>query len=997
MATVTQNVIIDFQADFTSVQDGVDILEKMGKVDKDLADQFRKTNTEIKKQGDAIDQTAKKSQTGVQSFGKLADLMKQFPKSGLNRFLLQIGDELAKAGFQAKDFYQKLDPKDAVTKQTTLRNELRQVKEQMQAAALAGGTLGEEYQRLKKRAGELDDTIRDVANDIKNAGSDTRGIDNVVGSISALAGGYSAVQGAAALFGEESEDLQRALLKVNAAMALATGIQQVSNALQKEGSLVRLADAAATGVQIAVQKVYTFVTGRATAATFLFKAALAATGIGAVILLIVALSNAFKKTNKDLEKATANTELYAKELESLNLLLQQNLSIDLARAERLGASESELISIRGKSLLKERAAIVERNKDLVLQRDALKGTSRAYGVLNNAIEENNKNLTGVDTELIVANFNLQKSLLNERLALIDQLEKVQSASAKNEKERFAISIKFERQRLAELVASNAGALEISKKEADIAAALAKRKIDIANRQREALLQIQQGETDLKLIMVREGTQEEFDLSNKLLGQQRDAELENEDLTTNERLLIIQNFLKQKTELEKKFNRSSSIQGIEDEKSRVSAILSNLNLLESEKLDLRIEFLKLSSGAEVIEANGNAAKIKEINRKLNAAITAEKIESIRKIANDELALSNATNGTLKRALESVANDERRIGDEKIIQTRYSAEVRINAIRQLADIETAAIDRQIKANRDAAAIQGADQKSLQIEYEQLLDQKAAASGATEKKITDINAAENAKRQANDIAYIQAAVSGLQSLADILGSIQANDQAAADDAIKRKRKEVEEMLEAGAITEKQARERNRRLDAEERQAKNRAAQQQKNLAVFQALLAIPQAYIAGLTAPFPIGGPIYGAILAGIAAAQAAIVASRPIPKFATGKKGSYSGLAEVGEVGAELIQRADGSMQVATRRSMVYLGARDKVFTAGETKRMMPFVNKEAISATAKGFEFDYNKMAKAVNHKGNSTVVNIDKEFISESVASGLSRVNYFDRYYNSKG
>ena len=940
MATVTQNVIIDFQADFASVLDGVEILEKMGKVDKELADQFRKTNTEIKRQGDTLTTTANKSQASTQSFGKLADLMKQFPKSGMNRFLLQIGNELAAAGLNAKDFYQKLDPKDAVTKQTSLRNELRQVKEQMQQAALAGGTLGEEYQRLKKRAGELDDTIRDVNKDIKNAGSDTRGIDNVVGSISALAGGYSAVQGAAALFGEESEDLQRALLKVNAAMALATGIQQVSKAVQKEGALARVADTIATGGQIAVQKIYTAVTGKATAATFLFKAALAATGIGAIIILIVALSNAFKKSNKDLDDATAAIERQNRARESMNKLLDQNLNLELARAETAGKAESDLIRIRGKSLQRRREDLLQDNKLLVQQRDALDGTSAAYGKLNNQIAENTEAMKEYDNQILIAGENLKKSIADEGKAAFDKSKELgEKALAEAKKRR---------------------ALEFEDYQAGI---------------------------ELKLLASEKGSADELDLQKQLLRAKLQIDLEGEDLTLNQRKLLIQQFFKDRIELEKTFNKSIVNVGLEDQKNRDAAILENLNLNEEEKLSVKIEFLQLSAAQEIIAAEGNAAKILAINAKLNSDITAAKVDAIKKAADYEIAFSGATGGAQKRALDAVAANEKLKGD-----------VRINAIIQLGQREQSVLDRQIKANRDAAKVIGADQKALALEYQQLLDQKAAAAESTEKKITDITTAEQKKRLDGDIAYIQAATAGLQSLADILGSIQANDQAAADNSIKRKRVEVEELLEAGAITEKEARGRNRRIEIEERQAKQKAAQQQKNLAVFQALLAIPQAYIAGLTAPFPIGGPIYAAILAGLAGVSAAAIAAKPIPKFATGKKGSYSGLAEVGEVGAELIQRADGRMEVATRRSMVYLGARDKVFTAGETKRMMPFVNKEAIAHNGKEFEFDYNKMAQAVKQKQtNGSVINIDKEFISESVANGLSRVNYFDRYYNSKG
>lgn len=943
MATTTQTVIIDFQADYSSLESGIDILERTGKVDAELAAKFKKTNTEIKKQGDELSATAKKAQGSTQSFGRLNDLMKQYPKSGLNRFLLQVGNELTAAGLKAKDFYTKLDPKDAVTKQTTLRNELKLVKEQMQQAALAGGVLGEEYKRLKQRAGELDDTIKDVNSDIANAGSDTRGIDNVVGSISALAGGYSAVQGAAALFGDESEDLQKALLKVNAAMALATGIQQISTAVQKEGSLARLADSVATGTQIAVQTIYTAVTGKATAATLAFKVALAATGIGLVVIGIIALSNALKKGTNDLEDATRAIEDQNRAIETSNAVLQRRLSIELATAEQIGKAESDLIRIRGRSLQAQASNLEGSNRRLAQQRDQVNETGEAWFKLNEQIETNNETIRDLNNQVLVTSINLEKTLADEKKKASDD------ALAKQKE-------------------------------------LSEKALENAKRQRALEFADFQAGIELKILASEQGSREELDLQKSLLRAKLLIDLEAEGLSISQRKLLIQQFFKDRIDLEKNFNKAVVAAGIEDQKNRDIAALENLNLVESERLAVRIEYLQLSAAQEIASAEGNASKILAINAKLNSDITALKVASIKAQADYEISLQSANGGTGRRALEAVAVNE-----------RLKGEVRINAIRELAQRETDSLNRQIKANRDAAQVQGADQAALALEYAQLLDQKAAKAEETEKKITGIVEGENAKRRASDIEYIQATVAGLQQIGDIIGGIQANEQAAADQAIERKRREVEELLEAGAITEKEARERNRRLEAEQRQANQRAAQQQKNLAVFQALLSIPQAYIAGLTAPFPIGGPIYGAILAGIAATQAAVIASRPLPKFATGKKGTYSGFGEVGEAGAELIQRADGSMEVATRRQMVYLGSRDKVFTASETKNMMPFVNKEAMrSAEGKSVEFDYNKLAKAVG-RGSNTTVNIDKEFISESVANGLSKVNYFDRYYNSRG
>jgi hypothetical protein len=940
----TQVVTIEFQADYSQLEKAADVLQKTGKVDAQVAAEFKKTNVEIAKQGREFEKTAAAANKETKSFKQLSDLMAQFPKSGLNRFLLQVGQELTKAGINADDFKKKLDPKDVTPKVASLRSELRQLREQMAQVALTSGVLSEEYQKLKARAGQLDDTIKDVSNDIANAGSDTRGIDNVVGSIAAMAGGFSAVQGAAALFGDESEELQKTLLKVNAAMAFSTGIQQVLNATTKQGSLTRLADTVATQGQIAVQKIYTFVTGRATAATVAFKVALAATGIGLVIAAIVVFANVLKSSTSELDKATDAVERHKASLESLNTLLDQQQSVQIAQAQLLGASESELIRIRARGVVQQIENLRETTRSLVEQRAELDPTSEAWHALNNAISANNETRRQLDTDLTVLSLQLSKQEADERKkAAEDATQKAKEAA---EKARVAAA----KERAAGFADFKAG-------------------------------------VELELLAAEEGSRQQLELKKKLANAQLQIDLEAEGLTQNQRKLLIQKFFKERKDLEKQFNADLIAQATENEKNLLAATLTNLNLSEEVKLETKIDFLRLSASAEIAAAEGNASKIKLINAELNAAIAAAKVESIRKSAADEAALLEATGGTGRRALEAVATNE-----------RFKSEVRINAIRQLASIQTDAIDREIRANREANQVKGADNKALEIEYEQLLDRKAQATEEAEKRITSIQEAENKRRQDNNIAFIQATVAGLKELGNIAAEIAASNQQAAEESINRQRRELDDLVQAGAITEREAERRNKKIEAEERAAKNRAAQAQKRLAVFNAFLAIPQAFIAGLTAPFPIGGPIYGGILAGLAAIQAGIVASRPVPRFATGKKGSYSGPGIVGDAGAELIERADGSMHVAMKPELVYLGPKDKVFTAQETKQRMPFVNKEAIRGREPE-RMNYDKLAAAIN-KGQKvsggTVVNIDKEFISESVANGLMRSRYFDRYYRSK-
>jgi hypothetical protein len=127
--------------------------------------------------------------------------------------------------------------------------------------------------------------------------SDTFKFDAAVGATQALASGFEIAQGAAALFGSESEDLQRALLKVQAATAVANGVQQIA-------ALVTQESAVKTAVLTGAQAAYTAVVGASTGALRLFKLALAGTGIGVLVLAIGELISYFN----DLQAQSAKTQ-----------------------------------------------------------------------------------------------------------------------------------------------------------------------------------------------------------------------------------------------------------------------------------------------------------------------------------------------------------------------------------------------------------------------------------------------------------------------------------------------------------------------------------------------------------------------------------------------------------------------------------------------------------------------------------------------------------------
>ena len=159
------------------------------------------------------------------------------------------------------------------------KQRLRELQKELIALAEAGQQGTDAFKRLEQQAGRLKDEIADVNQRVKNLASDTKRIDAFVGAVQGIAAGFQIAQGAAALFGDENEDLQKAMLKVQGAMALANGVQQVANLLQKESAVMM-------GINTAATNLYTVAVGTATGAMRAFRIALLATGIGAAVAAI---------------------------------------------------------------------------------------------------------------------------------------------------------------------------------------------------------------------------------------------------------------------------------------------------------------------------------------------------------------------------------------------------------------------------------------------------------------------------------------------------------------------------------------------------------------------------------------------------------------------------------------------------------------------------------------------------------------------------------------
>lgn len=136
----------------------------------------------------------------------------------------------------------KREKEEQATKETTkstvsLRTQIRNLKEEM--ANLVANGIDEQsdaYKRLVNELGRLQDIQGDISAQGKILANDQSSFQGVLSGLSGLTGAFSAASGAAALFGQENEELQRVMAKVQAIMAITMGMQQVSQALNKDSA-----------------------------------------------------------------------------------------------------------------------------------------------------------------------------------------------------------------------------------------------------------------------------------------------------------------------------------------------------------------------------------------------------------------------------------------------------------------------------------------------------------------------------------------------------------------------------------------------------------------------------------------------------------------------------------------------------------------------------------------------------------------------------------------
>ena len=299
-----------------------------------------------------------------------------------------------------------------------------------EALALQFGINDQRTQEAIKRAGQYKGQLEQLDQAVE---ANKGGVDQLFRSVQGVAAGFEIAAGATALFGSESEDLNKILIRVQGAMVFAQGLRDLKE-------FVPAIKAVNSGF-INMIKTLNGV-----------KIALAATGIGAIVAVIGLfgeqigeLFDKLKEKFKGFTDSIGLTKFAARDAIKAQEALVDSLNRELAVMEARGATESQLFQQRLKiaeeeaKLEEQRLAILSESEDgYAAQQKA------ALDASNNIIvtkEQENKRLRDLDKERIKNIEDVNKQLFGlhaqelqdnkDRLQQLTDLQKQYQADAKD--------------------------------------------------------------------------------------------------------------------------------------------------------------------------------------------------------------------------------------------------------------------------------------------------------------------------------------------------------------------------------------------------------------------------------------------------------------------------------------------------------------------------------------------------------------------------------------
>ena len=237
--------------------------------------------------------------------------------------------------------------------------ELKKALKDLRSAALQVEEGSDAFRRITQSAGELQDKIGDLNATTKALGDDLFKLRGFTQIAQGIAGAFSAVQSATALWGGENEAVEKSLLKVQAAMGLLNGIMAVGEILQKESAasllaqnVVRSVTVGLVGKETVAKAQLAVANGTATLTQRALNAAMTANPAGILIATVTALIGVYYLFSSSTDELKAKNDALNSSLQFSQQLMEyqqglitRELENRKKLAEARGADAAEIAKI----------------------------------------------------------------------------------------------------------------------------------------------------------------------------------------------------------------------------------------------------------------------------------------------------------------------------------------------------------------------------------------------------------------------------------------------------------------------------------------------------------------------------------------------------------------------------------------------------------------------------------------------------------------------------
>jgi len=859
---------------------------------------LKATVNEINQINDKVVQGAQDSATKVK--GSFDNIAKSFTAAFSGGEAKKAIDNQAKA----------LDNVNKSSK--SLTGQLRGLKGELAALEIAGQEGTDAFNQLLISAAKLEDQIGDTRARVKILASDTFKFDAAVGATQALASGFELAQGAAALFGSESEDLQKAIVKITAATAVANSVNQLASIVKEENAFK-------TAVLTTYETAYGIAVGKSTGALKALRLALAATGVGLLIFGLIALVENFDKVKDAIFGTSDSTRALQGTLESTKTALNNataettkvGVAFDLAKKGVISKEEALLTyneTLGGTFGKTNDLNVAEANyikkKDAYIKATAERATAQALFAQSAVLSAEAATAGQEDVRTVgekVTAFLVKASAVATGAIRGNLVTQVAIAQGANNQAALLAQERVKNEKLAQAeTIKNLGAAKLTEAETiENAAGIiseAEQKIldDRAAKNKAA--------ADKAIEAAKKAEQDKQKAREQLIALENEAFIASLDAQSK---ILSDNNLKV-IALEKTFAEARFKAGSEEE------------IKAQEQLAIAIAAIRTQELNQLAEID-KAANQKLLKDKLDVAKAAEGATLQQQLAALEeqktIELSFAETLGLNE-LDIATKYATAIGKVKTDIAAQTIQDQINVIKTLEIEEGSSLERRIELiNIDAQKrIEAAKGNATEIEL---------INAETQQAITEETKAETDKRIALAEQYAEQVV-------DILGSLNELNKIASENRIAditaSSDAELEainnsDALERDKITQREAL--SKRTAAAIAAEKTKQAKNDKALSIFQATIQVAQQVAAN------IANPVLAAFIAAAGAIQIAAIAARPIPKFERG--GLIGG--KLHSQGGTLIEAEQGEYMVNRRQSAKHRRELDAMNTSTEAFRKM----------------------------------------------------------------